>query len=179
MAVGAAEYGAGVWLGETDARGVPMGRGTLTFPDGTRFSGWADGNAARGEGVWVYPDGSRLRGGFTLCREAPVFVFTDPAGRSVTRVLRYFVSDPEAPAVSPAERERSRAADRVCAVIAALIREYPGTALEFNARAILIDRFLSGGSTDAQIAACVRDLAGRVPSGGMIRADMVMDFSSE
>lgn len=160
-------YGA-EYLGETDDAGVPLGRGTLRFPDGTTYTGTIRGADARGRGVWQYPDGSRMTGGFTVCRDDPVFTFTDADGTDHLRVLRFFVTDPDnrRPA-SPAERTRDRAADACASRIAAMLP--PGLSLEFNARALLADEILSRALSDEDARALVLTAAQSAEEGGILR----------
>lgn len=132
------------WTGETE-RGIPCGRGTMTAADGTEYTGSLDGRE-RGRGVWKYPDGSRMVGGFTLCREAPLFLFTSPDGRETARLLRYFVSEPGA---------EPGPADGVCRLLRDAAAE-AGAELEFNARALLADEILTRGLGTAEGLALLR-----------------------
>lgn len=124
------------YVGEVDEYGMPCGRGNLRFSDGRVFTGELNSVTQRGRGVWRYADGSCLRGGFTLCRETPAWVYTDSLGNTVSGIAYRFVSE-------VGEYEDAEA-DGVCMQLCALLRER-GADIEFNARALLIDAIIRGG----------------------------------
>ena len=118
------------YIGEVDEFGTPRGRGTLKFHDGRVYTGELDGEAQRGRGVWRYPDGSFLRGGFTLCRDTPTWVYTDSSGKTISGIAHRFVS--EVGGWHDAE------ADLVAIRLLRLL-DHSGVGIEFNARALLVD----------------------------------------
>ena len=126
----------GEYLGET-ADGLPRGRGSLHFFDGRCFSGEIDYAAQRGSGVWRYPDGSSLRSGFTICPDAPTWVYTTAEGLSMFGSTLRFVSEGDA-------AERDTEADGLCAGIVELLA-VSGQGIEYNARALLVDLALRRG----------------------------------
>jgi len=134
----------GEYIGEMSADGMPLGRGSLRFFDGRVFSGEIDYAAQRGRGVWRYLDGSSLRGGFSICPEAPFWSYTSADGERHNGVVCRFVSEGGAPA-------RDVEADAACAEIVSMLRAR-GQSIEFNARAILVDAIVRGG-IDAESAA--------------------------
>lgn len=121
------------YVGQVDEYGMPSGRGSLRFSDGRVFTGELDSAAQRGRGIWRYPDGSCLRGGFTLCRDMPTWVYTDREGNTVSGIAYRFVS--EVGEFNDAE------ADEVCITLCKLLSER-GLDIEFNARALLIDSIM-------------------------------------
>lgn len=127
----------GEYIGEVSADGVPLGRGSLRFFDGRIFSGEIDYAAQRGRGVWRYPDGSSLRGGFSICPEAPFWSYTSADGERRSGAVRRFVTEGGA-LVHDVE------ADAACAEIVSMLRAR-GQSIEFNARAILVDAIVCGG----------------------------------
>lgn len=134
----------GEYIGEVSADGMPLGRGSLRFFDGRVFSGEIDYAAQRGHGVWRYPDGSSLRGGFSICPEAPFWSYTSADGERHNGVVCRFVSEGGA-LVHDVE------ADAACAAIVSMLRAR-GQGIEFNARAILVDTIVRGGVDDATVA---------------------------
>ena len=137
------------YVGEVDEYGMPCGRGSFKFSDGRAFTGELDSVLQRGRGVWRYPDGSCLRGGFTLCREAPAWVYTDSHGNTVSGIAYRFVS--EAGEFEDAE------VDAVCLELCEALRSR-GAAVEFNARALLIDAIIrEGRSVDAIVTALIQN----------------------
>lgn len=118
------------YVGEVDEYGMPRGRGSMKFSDGRVFTGELDSVSQRGRGMWRYPDGSCLRGGFTLCRDTPAWVYTDSCGKTVSGIAYRFVS--EVGEFDDAE------ADAVCLALCKMLRER-GAEIEFNARALLTD----------------------------------------
>ncbi|MBQ9080703.1 MAG: hypothetical protein IJY27_06495 [Clostridia bacterium] len=125
-----------VYIGEVGEDGLPRGKGSLTFSDGRAFSGKLDYAAQRGSGVWRYPDGSTFRGGFSLCRETPVWLYTDADGCQTRGMVYRFVSE--------ADGEIDREADELCARLCKALRER-GLTIEFNARALAVDALLRRG----------------------------------
>lgn len=149
----------GEYIGEVAADGAPLGRGSLRFFDGRVFSGEIDYIAQRGQGTWRYPDGSSLRGGFSICADAPFWRFTRSDGESLTGAVCRFVSEGGA---ELADGE----ADRVCAELVRELRAR-GQSIEFNARALLVDAVLRGGAD-------VGDAVDRLPSAELITVPLVM-----
>lgn len=127
----------GEYIGEVSADGLPLGRGSLRFFDGRVFTGEIDYAAQRGHGVWRYPDGSTLRGGFSICPDAPFWSFTSSDGRGRTGSVSRFVSE-------GGSATRDTEADEVCAYLVAMLAA-SGQSIEFNARAVLVDAVLRGG----------------------------------
>ncbi len=121
------------YLGEADIYGMPDGRGRLVFPDKTVYKGSVDWNSQRGSGIWYYPDGSSMTGGFTLCRETPVFKYRYPSGEEKMRFMSRFMSD---------GNETDTEADGICLELKKRF-EREGVEIEYNARALLCDLILS------------------------------------
>lgn len=124
------------YIGEVDEFGMPCGRGTLKFYDGRVYTGELDGEAQRGRGLWRYPDGSCLRGGFTLCRDTPAWVYTDGAGNTVSGIACHFVSE--------ADGWHDAEADLVAIQLLRPLNHL-GVGIEFNARALIVDAIMRKG----------------------------------
>ena len=137
------------YVGEVNECGTPCGRGTLKFYDGRVYTGELYGQDQRGRGVWRYPDGSCLRGGFTLCRDTPEWVYTDGEGNTVSGIAHRFVSE--------VGRWQDAEADLVAA---RLIRPLNlcGTGIEFNARALLVDAIIRKDKSVEQVSAALLDM---------------------
>ena len=134
------------YIGEVDEYGTPCGRGTLRFYDGRVYTGELDGEAQRGRGVWRYPDGSYLRGGFTLCRDTPTWVYTDGAGNTVSGIARRFVSE--------VGRWHDAEANLVAIRLLRPLNRH-GVGIEFNARALLVDAIIRKDKNIEEVAAAL------------------------
>ncbi len=127
----------GEYIGEVSADGLPLGRGSLRFFDGRVFSGEIDYAAQRGHGVWRYPDGSCLRGGFSICSDAPFWSYTSADGETYSGAVSRFVSEGDA-------LRRDDEADALCTELVRLLYAR-GQTIEFNARALIVDFALRHG----------------------------------
>lgn len=144
----------GEYLGEVSGS-LPCGRGSLRLDDGRVFAGEIDYVLQRGQGEWRYPDGSTLVGGFTLCAESPLWQYRAADGEVSRGFLCRFVSEADSGSLD-AE------ADEVCRslVDALSIR---GRSIEFNARALVVDRLVrDGGCAEAAADALCRECESEV-----------------